>query len=140
MKNNERQKVWKDIIDMVDEFERRASVVFHYADQIGYPTSSIPGGSKGTKSDRVANMAVALAGGHSDDPAVFAARRLETCMTKLQNLLREMVLTIDSVEPQKPIPIHLQAVCMEVGCGVTRLQEPLIKGFCRKHYQKVRRS
>ena len=140
MKNTDRRKLWLSVRDMIDEFERRVNVVFHYADQVGYPTNSMAGGQSTQVSDRTARIAISLASGHSDDPAVFAARRLESQMQKLQKLLLEMVLTIDSVEPQRPIPIELQVVCLEVGCGVTKLQEPLIKGYCRKHYQKERRS
>lgn len=125
---------------MIDEFERRVNVVFHYADQVGYPTNSMPASHSAQVSDRTAQLAISLASGHSDDPAVFAARKLESQMQKLQKLLLEMVLTIDSVEPQRPIPIELQVVCLAVGCGVTKLQEPLIKGYCRKHYQKERRG
>lgn len=140
MKNTERRKIWLSIRDMTDEFERRVNIVFHYADQIGYPSTSMTGGQSKEISDRTSRTAISLASGHSDDPAVFAARKLESQMVRLQKLLLEMVLTIDSVEPQRPIPLELQTVCMEVGCGVTKLQEPLIKGYCRKHYQSDRRK
>lgn len=140
MKNTDRRKIWLEVRAMIDEFERRVNVVFHYADQIGYPTSSMAGAQSNEISDRTSRTAISLAAGYSDDPAVFAARKIESQMVRLEKLLLEMVLTIDSVEPQRPIPAHLQTVCMEVGCGVTKLQEPLIKGYCRKHYQKDRRA
>ena len=91
-------------------------------------------------SDRTGNLASSLADGHVDDPAVTAAIKLEKMMHHMHRLALQMVQVIDSVEPQRPISRELLVECMHLGCKVMRLQGLLIKGFCRKHYDKARNN
>ena len=140
MKQRERQRLWRETRDWLNEFERRVSVVFHYADQIGYPSSSRSEATIGRHGgDPVGELASSIADGHAPDPSVAAAKKLEAMMVHLRDHARKMVQVIDSVEPAKPIPAELMVECMAPGCRVTKLQGPLIKGFCRRHYDRNRR-
>ncbi len=139
MKQRERQRLWRETQEWLDEFERRVNVVFHYADQIGYPRSSRTEATIGRHGgDPVGDLASSIADGHAPDPAVMAAKKLEDMMVHLREHARKMVQVIDSVEPEKRISPELIAECRAPGCRVTKLQEPLIRGLCRRHYDLQR--
>ena len=139
MKQRERQRLWRETREWLDEFERRVNVVFHYADQIGYPRSSRVEATIGRHGgDPVGELAASIADGHAPDPAVMAAKKLEAMMVHLRNHVRKMVQVIDSVESEKPISAETAVQCVAAGCRVTKLQGPLIKGMCRRHYDADR--